>query len=307
MAKKIVVVLPAKNEQDTIVGMVKKVQEVVRRQKLGEPKVLIVSDSHDSTAENARKAGAHVIRGDGKGLGAAMFKGLKAAAAMDCDIIVSIDADGQTDPEEIPNVVNPVINGEADLVIGSRFLDKALMEYRMSFVNKLGNKSLSWMVRRITKLPITDAQAGFRAMRREVAESLEMIGTHTYVQETIIDAAKKGFRIKEVPSAWKKRAFGGSKVVASAKRYFAWTLPILILRGGWHTMLFTFLGILLTAVGFLIGAYVLVVEKFNFTGVFNHLPALILTTLLILLGVILFFFGFLLSMLVEIKNRVDKS
>ena len=306
MPKNIVVVVPAKNEQDTIGEMVRKIQDVGKKHKM-QFKVLIVSDSRDNTVEAASKAGALVIRGDGKGLGAAMFKGLKTAAKMGADIIVSIDADGQTDPEEIPNLVNPVASGEVDLAIGSRFLDKRLMEYRMPVVNRMGNKSLSWMVRRITKLPITDAQAGFRAMRREVAECLEMIGTHTYVQETIIDAAKKGFRIKEFPSAWKKRAYGKSKVVASAKRYFAWTLPILLLRAGWHTMLFTFLGIILSFVGLLIGLYVLIIENFNFTGIFNHLPALILTALLILLGVILFFFGFLLSVLVEIKNRVDKS
>ncbi|MBI2172700.1 MAG: glycosyltransferase family 2 protein [Candidatus Aenigmarchaeota archaeon] len=306
MAKKIVVVIPAKNEQDTIGGMVKRIQDVGKKHKL-DFKVLVVSDSRDKTMEVAEKAGARAVRGDGKGLGAAMFRGLKAAAEMDADIIVSIDADGQTEPEEIPNVVSPVLSGEADLVIGSRFLDKSLMEYRMPLMNRLGNKSLSWMVRRITRLPITDAQAGFRAMRREVAESLEMIGTHTYVQETIIDAAKKGFRIKEVPSAWKRRSFGRSKVVASAKRYFAWTLPILLLRAGWHTMLFTFLGILLTVAGFIVGLSVLAIENFNIIRTFNHIPALILTALLILLGVLLFFFGFMLSIMIEIKNRVDKK
>ncbi len=306
MPRKIVVVIPAKNEQDTIGEMVKKVQGVGRKHRL-DFKVMVVSDSRDNTMEVAEKAGAMVVRGDGKGLGAAMFKGLKAAAETGADIIVSIDADGQTEPEEIPNVVSPVLNGESDLVIGSRFLDKSLMEYHMPLVNRLGNKSLSWMVRRITKLPITDAQAGFRAMRREVAESLEMIGTHTYVQETIIDAAKKGFRIKEVPSAWKRRSFGKSKVVASAKRYFAWTLPILLLRAGWHTMLFTFLGILLTIAGFIVGLSVLAIENFNIIRTFNHIPALILTALLILLGVLLFFFGFMLSIMIEIKNRVDKK
>ena len=72
-------------------------------------------------------------------------------------------------------------------------------------------------------------------------------------------------------------------------------------------MLFTFLGILLTVAGFIVGLSVLAIENFNIIRTFNHIPALILTALLILLGVLLFFFGFMLSIMIEIKNRVDKK
>lgn len=304
--RKIVVVTPAKNEEKTIGNIIRRIYGVNEKYKLGDMKVLVVSDSLDNTEQVAKKAGAIVIRGDGKGLGSAMFLGIKKAAQMKPDIIVSIDCDGQTNPEEIKDIIKPIINDEADLVSGSRFYEKGLIKYKMSLVNRIGNKSLSWMVRRITKLPITDAQAGFRAMKREVAESLEMIGTHTYVQETLIDAAKKSFRIKEIPSVWNQRPHGNSKVVSSAKRYFIWTLPTLILRAGIHMSFFVILGIIFSLLGFLLGLSILVSESFNFTRIFAHLPSLLLTTLLISVGIQMFFFGFLLNMVADLKGKIDK-
>ncbi len=303
----IVIVIPARNEQDTIQTVLKRVHAVNGKHKLGAMQVLVVSDSTDNTNDLARKAGAIVVRGDGTGLGSAMFRGIKEAAKLGPDIIVSMDGDGQTEPEEIPEIIKPILRNEADLVIGSRFLDKKSVEYKMPLINRIGNASLSWIVRRITKLPITDAQAGFRAMRREVAESLEMIGTHTYVQETIIDAAKKSFRVKEIPSRWGKRLYGRSKVVSSAKRYFIWTLPILIFRAGLHMMLFTVLGLLFMLAGILLGILLLVAENFDVTRMVSRTPMLILITLLVTVGMQMFFFGFLLGLVADVKNRLYRK
>jgi glycosyltransferase involved in cell wall biosynthesis len=303
--QKITVVIPAKNEEKSIGFIIKKIFSVFKKYRLGKVKILVISDSKDRTNEIARKLGAVVIRGMGTGLGSAMYRGINAAVKNGADIIVSIDADGQFDPEELPKVLTPVLKKEADLVLGSRFLKPNSIKYKMPLVNKIGNSLLSWVVRQITKLPITDAQTGYRAMTRELAESLEMIGTHTYVQETIIDAAQKNFRIKEVPVVFKKRKYGGSKVVASIKRYAIWTLPTLMLRAGLHMIFFTFLGVVLFLVGCLLGIYLVYIETSGTPIGINRYPFLMLVVLLISSGLELFFFGFLLNMMIHLKSKLD--
>ena len=78
-------------------------------------------------------------------------------------------------------------------MVASRFLEKGSIKYRYRFINNFGTQVLAGMLRRLTGLPLTDSHGGIRAMRREVAQELEMLGSHTYVQETIIDAVEKDF------------------------------------------------------------------------------------------------------------------
>ena len=119
-------------------------------------------------------------------------------------------------------------------MLGSRFAREGLVGYRYRSVNLLGTRILTWILRRMTGLPVTDSHGGIRAMVPEVARELQIIGSHTYVQETIVDAFEKGFRIIELPSAWRKRKFGRSRVVGSIPKYIAYTLPVLLLRSGQH-------------------------------------------------------------------------
>jgi len=304
-SKKIMVVIPAKNEGSTIAGMIDETREVITNLGFNNVDILVVSDSSDNTMDETRRAGGIPVRGRGEGLGAAMYLGLKEAAKRKPDIIVSLDADGQFDPQEMSKVLMPVADGKADMVLGSRFLEKGLVEYKMPIVNKIGNRVLSWIVRRISGFPVTDAQTGYRAMIREVAESLEMIGSHTYVQETIIDAVKKHFKVIEVPVRFRKRTHGKSKVVASAKRYAIWTFPALVLRQGIHMMLFTLLGALLFLLGISGGLYIFYVSSFDVVKIGARIPALLFVTGLTLGGMSLFFFGFLLHTIIGIKNKVD--
>jgi len=302
----IVVVIPARNEERTIKKVIQETYEVNRKHKLGNMKILVVNDaSTDNTGEIAKKFANKVIRGEGKGLGECMYMGLKEALVLNPDIIVSIDADGQSDPKEIPNFVKPITDGKADMVIGSRFLKPGLIKYKMEFSHLIGNKILALFLRRVTKLPITDSHGGIRAMKSEVVEKMDTIGAHTYVQETIIDAAMKGFRIIEIPSIWKKRLYGKTKVVRSIKRYVLWTLPVLLVRTGLHMIFFTAFGIILTLIGFLLGVYLIFIESFKTSIGIDKYPFLMLVVLLISSGIQIFFFGFLLNLIIQLKNKLD--
>jgi glycosyltransferase involved in cell wall biosynthesis len=300
-----VVVIPTKNEEHTIRGVIAEVRGAFADLPLS-VEVLITDDSTDGTRAIARDCGAHVVNGGGDGLGTAMYRGLKEALYLDPGVILSIDGDGQTDAgTEIPVFVRPILEGRADLVLASRFARQGLVGYRYRSVNLMGTRILTWILRRMTGLPLTDSHGGIRAMVPEVARELQIIGSHTYVQETIIDAHEKGFRILELPSVWRKRNFGESRVVRSIPKYVAYTLPVLLLRSGQHIRTLYALGSFLVVGAF--GVFALVFVEEGFTFVLGHrTPALIMIALMVMAGLQLLFFGFSFQLLKQIKRAVDR-
>jgi glycosyltransferase involved in cell wall biosynthesis len=304
--RKVCVVIPTRNEERTIERVIGDIRAALDPEQFAPPSIVVVDDSTDRTRELAAQAGATVLIGGGRGLGSAMYEGLKAAARRRPDFIVSVDGDGQADGAEIPRFLEPLLDGRADLVIGSRFADRGLIGYRYRLINRLGTLVLARILRGFTGLHITDSHGGIRAMRAAVAAELEMLGTHTYVQETIIDAAEKGFRIVEIPSAWKKRSHGRSRVVGSIPRYVFYTLPILILRSGQHVRLLYSGGILLVLAAVAYFLVVLAQAGFNVKATFARVPAFIFIALLVSIGFQCFFFGLVLQLLKQLKYQVDR-
>jgi len=180
----IVACIPAYNEESNIAKVVISAQRHV-------DKVVVCNDgSIDMTAEIAMKLGATVLEHEkNMGYGAALRTIFKEQSS---DVIVTLDADGQHDPNEIPRIVEPIIKGEADVVVGSRFLGKSKMpKYR-----KLG----VGMITKLSNLNITDAQSGFRAYSRKALEKIMPTEMGMGVSaEILIKATEQGFRIKEVP------------------------------------------------------------------------------------------------------------
>ncbi|ASJ03594.1 glycosyl hydrolase [Thermococcus profundus] len=185
------IIIPAYNEELTI-GSV-----VALAKKYGD--VLVVDDgSTDRTSEIAKEAGAVVIRHEvNRGKGAALRTGFKYALAGDYDVVVTIDADGQHNPDEIPRLVNPIVTGKADLVIGSRYLGGA--SKKVPLYRRLG----LWVLNKGTKLAAdteVDSQSGFRAIRVTALGKLNL-NSDDYSAETdmIVKAREAGLVIKEVP------------------------------------------------------------------------------------------------------------
>ncbi len=304
---KVCVVVPAKNEGTIIKDTIAEIRQAFDPALYEPPTILVVDDSDDDTRRLAAESGGTVINGGGRGLGSAMYLGLKAALDHNPDFIMSLDGDGQADANEIPRFLQPLIDDEADLVLASRFQKADLIDYHYKFINRFGTIVLSRILRSFTKLEITDSHGGIRAMRPEVAAELEMLGTHTYVQETIIDAAEKGFRITELPSVWRKRKAGKSRVVGSIPKYVFYTLPILMLRSGQHIRLLYSAGIGLVGVALLLFVWVLAQAGFNVKETFNRLPAFVFIAMMISLGFQCFFFGLVLQLLKQIKYQVDRT
>ena len=300
------VVIPTRNEEQSIARVIAEVRSGFVGTRYNDIDIVLADDSSDRTRRVARELGAVVVPGGGEGLGVAMYRGLKAAARLAPDVIVAVDGDGQADAvAEIKRFLAPIERDEADLVLGSRFLDRGLVKYPYRWINRFGTRVLSAFLRAQTGLPLTDSHGGIRAMRPEVAADLDLLGTQTYVQESILDAVEKGYRVTEIASVWRKREHGSSRVVGSIPKYILYTLPVLILRSGQHLRLLYSAGLLSMVGGVLYFAIIL--AQAGLLNIGSRVPGLLLVALLVMSGLQLFFFGFVLQLLKQIKRNVDRN
>ena len=188
----VTVILPAYNEEVSI-------GSVVLLTRFYADKVIVVDDgSSDRTAEIARKAGAEVIIHEvNTGKGGALKTGFGAAAGMGADVVVTMDSDGQHNPSEIPKLVAPIIEGDAEMVNGSRYLnglDKNTPAYR-----RVGQTVLDRFTNINSGLKITDSQSGFRAFAASTIDIFRFNANGMAIEsEMIADAGKAGLRITEV-------------------------------------------------------------------------------------------------------------
>ncbi len=187
-----VALVPAYNEEAVIAEVVSATLEQV-------PTVLVVDDgSTDATADLAAGAGAEVVRLEGnRGKAGAVMAGFAAALARGYDVVVMLDADGQHLPEEVPQVLAPVLAGEADLVVGSRFLEvrSEIPAYRI-----LGQKTLNLVTALGAGVTLTDTQSGFRALGPAALARLDFASDgYSLESDMIAHFAACGLRIAEVP------------------------------------------------------------------------------------------------------------
>ncbi len=190
--QKIVAAVPCFNSEPFIGDVVTKAREYVDR-------VVVVDDgSHDASPKIAKAAGALVVsHGVSRGYGESIKSCFEEARKNDADILVILDSDGQHKPDEIPRIVASVVSGEANLVIGSRFLSgpSNMPRYR-----RLGVGIITWLFNAGSKVKITDAQSGFRAYGKEVLNTFPLTEKGMGISvEIIIKARSKGLTIKEVP------------------------------------------------------------------------------------------------------------
>lgn len=160
---------------------------------------LIIDDgSQDDTINVAKAHGVdHVVRHLGnKGLARAFMTGLEASLSLGADVIVNTDADNQYNADDIPALVQPILEHRAEIVVGARPIET--IEH-FSPIKKLLQKLGSWVVRVASKTDIPDAPSGFRAMSRAAAQKLMVFNDYTYTLETIIQAGQKNMAIVSVP------------------------------------------------------------------------------------------------------------
>ncbi len=194
---KVIVQIPCYNEEQTLPLVMQDMPRSISGVEVLE--TLVIDDgSTDGTVEVARQLGVdHVVRHNGnKGLAAAFQTGLDACLRLGADIIVNTDGDNQYPQTMIPQLIAPIMRGEADMVVGDRQVRQ--IEH-FSPIKKLLQVMGSWVVRQASGTPVPDAPSGFRAFSREAALRLNVITNYTYTLETIVQAGKKNIKIASVP------------------------------------------------------------------------------------------------------------
>jgi glycosyltransferase involved in cell wall biosynthesis len=188
------------------------ITEVVRKAKPYAHNVVVVDGfSQDETCDLARKAGSDIIFQDGKGKGMALRT---AFTRIEADIYVTIDGDATYDAEEMDVLIQPVVDGAADMVIGSRLTGK--MEHgAISRMNTLGNHLFNFLINLFFGGRVTDSQSGFRAIHRRVLDRLTLTSQGFEIEtELTVKALQHGFTVREVPVTYGTRRGTPSKLSA---------------------------------------------------------------------------------------------
>ena len=223
---RILAIVPAFNEADSVASVVAEILS------LGFVDVLVVNDgSEDDTSGIARRAGARVLDLPfNLGIGGAVQSGYLFALRKGYDVAVQVDGDGQHDATEIPKLLEPLANGEADLVLGSRSLGPP--SYRMPTSRRFGTRVFSATVSMITRQQLLDTTSGFRAAGKEAIAYLAEHYPRDYPEvEALVLLRRAGFRILEVSCHFRERASGQSSITPLRSIYYMIKVHLAIFAG----------------------------------------------------------------------------
>jgi len=301
MSEKPIVIacIPAYNEERTIARIVLTAQKYVDR-------VIVCDDgSTDMTGEIAERLGAEVIRHErNMGKGAALRTLFMRAMELGSDIVVTLDGDGQHDPSEIPKVVDPIVKGKADMVVGSRFIFGSGMDAPL--YRRIGLRLINLFSKMRVKDVARDTQSGFRAFSSKLLDLMMECRTDGYgaEMEQLAIAVKNGFRVVEVPITVKYQGLEktskrnpirhGAEIIGTILRLIVEERPLFFLG---------IPGFLLILAGLSAGTYLF--WYFNITRYFS-VPVALITLGSLFLGAILCITSLLLYAIRRLKKEIQK-
>lgn len=290
----VVACIPAKNEEGTI-------GRVVLQAKMCVDKVIVCDDgSMDLTGRIAEELGAVVVKHErNRGKGAALKTAFRRAITFEPHVLVMLDADGQHDPSEIPKLIEPVLSGEADMVVGSRFMDGSIMDAPL--YRRFGLKLINMLSSKNNENSVEDTQSGFRAFSLKAVNVMleaEAVG-YGVESEQLNLAEKNGLIMKEVPVSVRYRGLEntskshplshGAELLGIILRLIVEERPLLLLG---------LPGFLFILVGMFAGVYFL--WFFNRTRYFS-LPMALITLGAIVMGALLIITSLLLYAITRLK------
>jgi len=296
---KTVAIIPAYNEESSIA-------KVILRAKCHVDSVIVCDDgSTDMTFMIAKAVGARVVRHAGKqGKGEAFRTLSKEVMELSPDIIVTLDGDGQHNPDEIPILVQPIETGKSDVVVGSRYVDGGKMNAPL--YRRLGLRVINFLYKKVGGVRTKDTQSGFRAYSRKAFEFLIQSDAKGFgiEGEQLVLAAKNGLRVMEVPidvkynclagNSKKSPLLHGADLISTLFRLVAEERPLMYLGVP---------GIGLTCIGMMLGMYLL--WTFNITRYFS-IPVAMLTVGTLIAGLLLVIAAITLHGLKRINEKLTK-
>ncbi|NIA30781.1 MAG: glycosyltransferase [Actinobacteria bacterium] len=299
---KLIIQIPCYNEAQTLpvtlADLPKKIDGI------DDVEVLIIDDgSTDETIKVARENGVnHVVRfTKNKGLARGFTAGLDACLRLGADIIVNTDADNQYKGEYVAHLVEPILRGEAEVVIGDRNTNG--IEH-FSWGKKRLQSLGSWVVRQVSDTNVPDSTSGFRALSREAALQMNVVSKFTYTLETIIQAGKKNLAVTHVPIKTNEK-LRDSRLFSSTWAYIKRSVATIARI---YTMyepmkMFSYIGGAFFIGGILIG---LRFVYFYFTsGGAGHIQSLILAAILLIVGFQVFVMGLLADLIGSNRQLIE--
>jgi glycosyltransferase involved in cell wall biosynthesis len=222
---KVLVIIPAFNEEESIEKTVNELRETAP----GYDYIVVNDCSDDETKNILRNKGINYLDlAVNLGIGGGVQTGYKYAFENGYDIAVQMDGDGQHDPAYLSEIVEPVMSGEADLCIGSRFVEKK--GFQSSFLRRFGIRFLSFIIRLVSGVRVTDATSGFRACNKELIKHYTKHYAQDYPEpEAIVSAALHGYKVKDKAVVMRDRQGGRSSISAFKSVYYMMKVSIAIL------------------------------------------------------------------------------
>lgn len=228
--KKVLLIIPAYNEEDNILNTYKKITDYNKKHNAGYDIIVINDGSTDKTSEICHKNDIPVIDLiHNLGIGGAVQTGYKYAYKNDYDIAVQFDGDGQHDVRYIKTIIDPIIEEKADLVIGSRFVGD-IDTFKTTFARRIGISIISIFMRFATRKKIYDTTSGFRAVNKEIIKDFSLSYPIEYPEPiTTAEVLKKNYRVLEIPVEMKEREGGASSIHTWKNVYYMLNVLIALL------------------------------------------------------------------------------
>jgi glycosyltransferase involved in cell wall biosynthesis len=285
---KLIIQIPCYNEAETLKVALDDLPKHIDG--VDEIEYLIINDgSKDDTVKVAKEWGVqHVVSfTKNRGLAKGFIAGLDGCLRCGADIIVNTDADDQYKGEDIEKIVRPILNGEADIVIGARPIDET---EHFSFIKKKLQHLGSWTVRKASKTDIPDAPSGFRAYSRDAAMKMNVVNDYTYTLETIVQAGREKIPMTSVPIRTNGE-LRPSRLFHSIWGYVKKSMLTIVRAYVMYRPLkaFTLFSLPFTLIGFAIGCRFLYFMSQGSSG--GHVQSLILACTLIIIGVLILIMG----------------
>lgn len=227
MKNKILLIIPAYNEEQNIL---KTCKSVIKYNK-NIDYVVINDGSKDNTEEILIKNNLnHISLVENLGIGGAVQAGYKYAYDNNYDIAVQFDGDGQHDINYVLKICELILSEEADMVIGTRYLDKKESTFQSTFMRRLGSKILSFLIKICTKCKVTDPTSGFRAVNKKIIKFFAENYPSDYPEpESIVKVTKMGYIVKEVPVSMNEREGGVSSINIFQSIYYMMKVSLAII------------------------------------------------------------------------------
>ena len=231
---KVLLIIPSYNEEENVLNNYNRIVNFNKKSKIKYDAIVINDGSKDRTEEICRENNIpYISLVHNLGIGGAVQTGYKYALEHNYDIAIQFDGDGQHDVNYVKNIIDPIVNNECDMVIGSRFVDKNSSKFKSSFSRRIGIKLISFFIKLVTRKKIYDTTSGFRAVNKKIIEEFANDYPVEYPEPiTTVEVIKKRYQVKEIPVSMNERENGTSSIKAWKNIYYMLNVIISIIITG---------------------------------------------------------------------------